>query len=120
MSPFIIFSKCHRSYTIWVGPPFEATMRIRTITDLGASIRERRHQLGLDQAALAKAAGTSRKWLMEVERGKARAEVGLILKTLKALDLAIELGPMPEAGSVRVAPKAKAIGDLLNSLRGKA
>lgn len=94
-------------------------MRIRTITDLGAYIRERRHQMGLDQAALAKAAGTSRKWLMEVERGKARAEVGLILKTLQALDLAIELSALPQAGSARVAPKARAIEDLLGSLKRK-
>jgi HTH-type transcriptional regulator/antitoxin HipB len=92
-------------------------MRIRTIADLGANIRERRHQLGLDQAALAKAAGTSRKWLMEVERGKARAEVGLILKTLQALDLGLELSALPKVGAGRLAPKAKAIGDLLDSLK---
>jgi HTH-type transcriptional regulator / antitoxin HipB len=94
-------------------------MRIRSITDLGAAIRERRNQMGLDQAALAKAAGTSRKWLMEVERGKARAEVGLILKTLQALDLAIELIASPQAGTKEVAPKAKAINDLLESLKRK-
>jgi HTH-type transcriptional regulator/antitoxin HipB len=42
-------------------------MRIRTATDLGAFIRERRTKLGMDQTALAKKAGTSRKWLVEVE-----------------------------------------------------
>ena len=34
-------------------------------------------QLGLDQAELAEKAGTSRKWLIEVEQGKPRAEIGL-------------------------------------------
>ena len=45
-------------------------MRIRTAADLGAFIRERRTRLGMDQIDLAKKAGTSRKWIVEVERGK--------------------------------------------------
>jgi len=68
-------------------------MRIRTATDLGAFIRERRTKLGWDQAALAKKAGTSRKWLVEVEQGKPGAEIGLILRTLKALDVSVDLKP---------------------------
>ena len=66
-------------------------MRIRTATDLGAFIRERRTKLGMDQIALAKKAGTSRKWLVEVEQGKPGAEIGLILRTLKSLEISIDL-----------------------------
>jgi HTH-type transcriptional regulator/antitoxin HipB len=66
-------------------------MRMRTATDLGAFIRERRTKLGMDQVALAKKAGTSRKWLIEVEQGKPRAEIGLILRTLKTLGVSIDL-----------------------------
>jgi HTH-type transcriptional regulator/antitoxin HipB len=66
-------------------------MRMRTATDLGAFIRERRTKLGMDQVALAEKAGTSRKWLIEVEQGKPRAEIGLILKTLKTLGVSIDL-----------------------------
>jgi HTH-type transcriptional regulator / antitoxin HipB len=66
-------------------------MRIRTDTDLGAFIRERRTQLGMDQITLAKKTGTSRKWLVEVEQGKPRAEIGLILRTLKSLGVYIDL-----------------------------
>ena len=66
-------------------------MRIRTATDLGAFIRERRTKLGMDQTALAKKAGTSRKWLVEVERGKPGAEIGLILRTLKSLEISIDV-----------------------------
>ena len=66
-------------------------MRIRTATDLGAFIRERRTKLGMDQIALAKKAGTSRKWLIEVEQGKPRAEFGLILRTLKSLGVSLDL-----------------------------
>ena len=66
-------------------------MRMRTATDLGAFIRERRTKLGMDQVALAEKAGTSRKWLIEVEQGKPRAEIGLILQTLKTLGVSIDL-----------------------------
>ena len=66
-------------------------MRIRTATDIGAFIRERRTKLGMDQIALAKKAGTSRKWLVEVEQGKPGAEIGLILRTLKSLEISIDL-----------------------------
>jgi HTH-type transcriptional regulator/antitoxin HipB len=66
-------------------------MRMRTATDLGAFIRERRTKLGMDQVSLAERAGTSRKWLIEVEQGKPRAEIGLILRTLKTLGVSIDL-----------------------------
>jgi len=66
-------------------------MRIRTAIELGAFIRERRTELGMDQIALAKKTGTSRKWLIEVERGKPGAEIGLVLRTLKALAVSIDL-----------------------------
>ena len=93
-------------------------MRIRTATDLGAFIRERRTRLGMDQITLAKKAGTSRKWLVEVEQGKPRAEIGLILRTLKSLEISIAL----EADSSVVTPppgKAKApdINSVLDSLK---
>ena len=93
-------------------------MRIRTATDLGAFIRERRTRLGMDQIALAKKAGTSRKWLVEVEQGKPGAEIGLILRTLKSLEISIDL----EADSSVETPtpgKAKApdINGVLDSLK---
>jgi HTH-type transcriptional regulator / antitoxin HipB len=57
----------------------------RTAADLGALIRERRRKLGLDQAELAERARVSRLWLSQVERGKPRAAVGLVLRTLQVL-----------------------------------
>ena len=93
-------------------------MRIRTATDLGAFIRERRTRLGMDQISLAKKAGTSRKWLVEVERGKPGAEIGLILRTLKSLEISIDLEAV---SSVATPPpnKAKApdINSVLDSLK---
>jgi len=62
-------------------------MFIRTPADLGAVVRDRRKQLGLDQAELATRAGVSRKWLIGIERGRTRAELGLVLRTLDALGI---------------------------------
>jgi HTH-type transcriptional regulator / antitoxin HipB len=72
-------------------------VRVRTDTDLGAFIRERRTKLGMDQITLAKKTGTSRKWLVEVEQGKPRAEIGLILRTLKSLGVYIDLKTEPSS-----------------------
>ena len=62
-------------------------MRVRTPLDLGLIIRGRRRELGLSQSALAEKSGVGRQWLVAVERGKARAEIGLVLRTLAALDI---------------------------------
>lgn len=64
-------------------------MRIRTAADLGALIRARRIKLGLDQRTLAQRAGVSRQWIVEVEKGKPRAEIGLLLRTIAALGIAL-------------------------------
>lgn len=66
-------------------------MKIRTSTDLGAYIRERRLKLGMNQSDLAEKAGTSRKWIVEVEQGKPGAEIGLVLRTLKTLGVSLEI-----------------------------
>lgn len=78
-------------------------MRVRTALDLGLVIRERRRALGLGQGALAKQVGVSRQWLIEVEHGKARAEIGLLLRTLNALNLEIMIAPS-DTGPPEAAP----------------
>ncbi|MBU6444494.1 MAG: helix-turn-helix domain-containing protein [Alphaproteobacteria bacterium] len=73
-------------------------MLIRSPSDLGAAIRNRRRELGLDQAALAKSIGASRQWVIGVERGRARAELGLVLRALDILDipLSVDAGTKPK------------------------
>lgn len=61
---------------------------IRTPADLGALIRDRRCQRGLDQQTLANEVGVGRQWIVAVEKGKARVEIGLVLRTLDALGVA--------------------------------
>lgn len=74
-------------------------MIVRTPGDLGLLIRERRRKLGLDQRELAEKVGVSRLWVIEIERGKPRAEIGLIMRTLLALDLALEVSAEPAAAA---------------------
>lgn len=68
-------------------------MQIRTPLELGLTIRDRRRKLGLTQAELASKIGAGRQWLMAFERGKSRAEVGLVLRALAALDLSLTIHP---------------------------
>jgi HTH-type transcriptional regulator/antitoxin HipB len=71
-------------------------MLIRTPTDLGAVIRERRRKLGLDQATLAKQIGVSRQWIIGIERGRSRAALGLVLRALDALGIHLDTSDNPK------------------------
>lgn len=65
-------------------------MLVRTPADLGAVIRDRRKELRLDQAAFAKRIGVSRQWIIDIEHGHQRAELGLVLRALDALGIRID------------------------------
>jgi HTH-type transcriptional regulator/antitoxin HipB len=93
-------------------------MRIRTAADLGAFIRERRVKLGMDQSNLAEKAGTSRKWIVEVEKGKPRAEIGLVLRTLKTLGVSLEIAvDRAQKTTGASEPMNVNINDILDSLK---
>jgi len=66
-------------------------MIVHATADLGALIRSRRQELGLDQIALALRAGVSRYWIMDIESGKSTAAIGLVLRTLRSLDLVVDV-----------------------------
>lgn len=74
-------------------------MHVRTPVDLGLVIRDRRRALGWDQRTLAEHASVSRQWIVAVERGKAGAEVGLLLRVLNVLGLRVEVAAEAAAGS---------------------
>jgi HTH-type transcriptional regulator / antitoxin HipB len=67
--------------------------------DIGRVIREQRRHLGLDQQELANRVGVSRQWIVEIEHGKPRAEIGLVLKTINALKLEINIVPHRRSGA---------------------
>jgi HTH-type transcriptional regulator/antitoxin HipB len=66
-------------------------MKVRTPIDFGSAIRDCRRRLKLGQDELAARVGVSRKWIIDVEKGKPRAEIGLVLRTLDALGLRLSL-----------------------------
>lgn len=72
-------------------------MKLRTPTDLGALIRDRRVKRGLDQGSLAQQIGTSRKWLVQAEHGNPGASIGLILRALQALGVSLEVNNGPSS-----------------------
>ena len=76
-------------------------MRIGSPRDLGLYVRDRRRELNLTQAGLAAEARVSRRWLSDLEAGKETAEVGLVLRTLHALNLVLDAQPLetiPQSG----------------------
>jgi HTH-type transcriptional regulator / antitoxin HipB len=77
-------------------------MLIKTPADIGALIRENRTKLGLDQKSLAQKVGVSRQWIVEVEKGKAGAPIGLLLRTISVLGISLTTGkggPGKQAGT---------------------
>lgn len=66
-------------------------MIIRTTRELAHLVRDRRARLALTQAALADLVGVSRKWIVDLEAGKRTGDISLILRTIKALGLDLEV-----------------------------
>lgn len=60
---------------------------LRSAEQLGMTIRLKRKERGLSQNSLAELLGVERKWVLRLEAGNPRAELGLVLKTLNALNL---------------------------------
>jgi HTH-type transcriptional regulator/antitoxin HipB len=77
---------------------------LRTPEQLGAAIRLKRREKGLTQSGLAKLLGAERKWVINLERGNSKAEIGLVLRALEALDLRaslIDAGRLRTRGALR-------------------
>lgn len=61
--------------------------------NLATVVRRARTDLGVTQAKLAERAHVSRWWIIQLEAGRSRAEYGLVLRVLDALDLELEAVP---------------------------
>src|SRR5260370_22540517 len=64
---------------------------LRNAEHLGMTIRLKRKEKGLSQNRLAELLGVERKWVLRLEAGNPKAELGLVLKTLNALNLLASL-----------------------------
>jgi y4mF family transcriptional regulator len=65
-------------------------MLVRAPLEIGALIRDRRERLKLDQATFAKRIGVSRYWIIRIEKGHPRAELGLVLRALDQLNIRLD------------------------------
>lgn len=70
-------------------------MHIRSAPHLGTLMRARRLELDWSQARLAAAAGVSRQWVVAFEAGKSTAEIGAVLRAVRALRMTLDLVPLP-------------------------
>jgi HTH-type transcriptional regulator / antitoxin HipB len=77
-------------------------MRVITPRDLGNLVRERRMVLNLSQGQLAVRSGTSRVTVNKVESGHSGAALSTVLRLLGALDLVLDVEPMPSSRLTKV------------------
>lgn len=76
-------------------------------------VRSEREKRRWNQSQLAERVGVSLPWISQFERGKPTAQIDLVLKTLKALDIPLWAGDPPKTSG----PKASVINldELLGS-----
>lgn len=63
------------------------------MAQLGALVRRLRHEREWSQSELATAAGVSRVFVSQLENGKSRAEIRLVLSLLQALGASVVVSP---------------------------
>lgn len=68
-----------------------------TVAEIGSRIREIRKSQGVSQETLAGLAGTGQRYISELERGKATARIGEMLKVLNALGAGLYIMSQDEA-----------------------
>ena len=62
-----------------------------TANDLGATVRALRRGLGITQEQLALTAGTSRRFIIELERGKPTCQLAPTLRVLQTLGASVDI-----------------------------
>ncbi|HEX9889792.1 MAG TPA: helix-turn-helix domain-containing protein [Nitriliruptorales bacterium] len=80
-------------------------IEVRTAAQLGAAVRSARLEADLSQQVLAQRAGVSRRWISELERGKARVEWYLVLAVVQALGMTVILTPDASPVADELAPE---------------
>lgn len=91
---------------------------MRDVRSLGAAVRQERTARGLTQAAVARAAGVSRPFVIALERGDAaRAELGRVLAVLAALNLNVHLVTPDSQDRSGQAPSSSLVADSEPTLR---
>ncbi len=87
-------------------------MLVRTAREIGLLIRDQRRRAHLSQRELAARLGVSRQWIVEVERGKPRAALDLVLRTLSALGVHLDVSQRARPSVALIEPASTANVDL--------
>jgi HTH-type transcriptional regulator/antitoxin HipB len=92
---------------------------IRNPEQLGRAIRLKRKERSLSQSALAARLGVGRKWVIGIESGNSKAELGLILKTLDALGMRASLSDagQPSATTDHGRPEPSRLDEVFQRLQ---
>lgn len=77
-------------------------MQVRTAEDVGALVREQRLASAMTQAQLAATTGTSRQWIVDLERGKATLALSLVLRALRAVGLTLRVEGATDRGTTSI------------------
>lgn len=80
---------------------------LRSADQLGMTIRLKRKEKNLSQSALAELLGVERKWVLRLEAGNPKAELGLVLKALTALGIRASLSDQGRPASGAHASKSR-------------
>ena len=73
--------------------------------DIGDALAALRRSLGMTQDELARSASVTRKWISQMENGKATAQIGVLCRVLGALDARLEI--------VHITPRRPSLHDLV-------
>lgn len=92
-------------------------MQVKTSNDIGALVRDRRTQLEWSQEELARRVGVSRVWILQLERGKPTAQIGLVLRTLKELGVGLDASASPVASPRRTGDGAIDLNRIIRGAR---
>ena len=88
-------------------------MRVDTVRELGAAVRQARRDRGQTQADFARMLGVYPDWVGRLERGNPRLEVQLVLDAVNAVGLSLNLG---QPQSVESQDSPSVLDDVLNEL----
>lgn len=88
-------------------------MNIVSVKDLAVCIKQARRNRGWTQAQLAEQAGVSRDWIIGLESAKPSVELGLVLRTMKALQIPLTIDPPQKRGG---SSSGINLDDVLNQL----
>ncbi len=88
-----------------------------TAEQLGAAIRLKRKEKKLTQSALATLLGAERKWVINLERGNSKAEIGLVLRALQVLNLRASLMDEDNPGTRDALPRSSRLEQVFERLQ---